>query len=351
MKVVLQRRAWLKTSLWNMMGIMLLLFFAGCRKGSTFPPAATVTTVASGLVAPMGVETDARGDIWVAETGTANNDGKVVLIGSNQHGNSKTGATPQDAIINLSSIHNASSGDVEGPANLLYRRGMLYILAGDYLYTVNVSSLKPKDLPIDGSKLPFEDIGTYIRSLKIVSPNDSHPYGMTIGPDGDIYIADAGANAIIHRKSAGHYSVLAKIPNFPNPTKVGPPFVQSVPTGIIYDGHDFLVSTLTGFPFAKGSAVIYRVSLSGNVTVFQSGFTTLVSIAEGSYFGHVVLHIGTFGSQGPMPNTGSLLWANGKTSNVITDGLNMPAGMKQINNHSWYVTSMGDGALLRVDYN
>ena len=42
---------------------------------------------------------------------------------------------------------------------------------------------------------------------------------------------------------------------------------------------------------------------------------------------------------------------NRSASTVITDGLNMPAGLKQINNHSWYVTTMGDGTLLQIDYN
>jgi len=65
----------------------------------------------------------------------------------------------------------------------------------------------------------------------------------------------------------------------------------------------------------------------------------------------VVLHYGSFGAMGFNPNTGSLMLVNGSASTVITDGLNTPAGLKQIDNHSWYVTSMGDGTLLKVEYN
>ena len=349
---IFKQHSLLKRGVFKLLCIMLLFFFAGCKKGAENPPTPKVTTIASGLVAPMGIETDRSGNVWVAETGSANNDGKVVIINPNHSKNSKSAVTAYDAIINLSSIKNALSGEIEGPAHLLYDNGMIYILAGDYLYKANVSSFKPGDKPIDGATLPFEDIGSYVRSLHIVTPNDSHPYNLMKGPDGDIYIVDAGANAIIHRQSAGHYSVLAEFPNFANPTPVGPPQVQAVPTGIIFDGHNFLVSTLTGFPFLEGAAVIYRVSLSGNVSVYQNGFTTLVSIADGNMYGHVVLHYGTFGPTGaPNPNTGSLLLANGSTSTVITGGLNMPAGLKQINNQSWYVTSMGDGTLLKVGYN
>jgi hypothetical protein len=347
---ILQQRSSLKAGVLKLLCIMLLFFFAGCKKGAENPPTPKVTTIASGLVAPMGIETDRSGNVWVAETGSANNDGKVVIIDPNRS-NRKSSAAVYDAIINLSSIKNAESGEVEGPAHMLYDKGMMYILAGDYLYKANVSSFKPGDKPIDGSTLPFEDIGSYVRSLNIVTPNDSHPYNLMKGPDGDLYITDAGANAIIHRKSAGNYSVLAKFPDFANPTPVGPPQIQAVPTGIIFDGQDFLVSTLTGFPFVDGAAVIYRVSLSGNVSVYQSGFTTLVSIADGGVYGHVVLHYGSFGPTGFNPNTGSLILVNGSASTVITDGLNTPAGLKQINNQSWYVTSMGDGTLLKVQYN
>lgn len=353
MKALQQQHAWLKSGLLKLTSIMMLFFFAGCKKATEIPPKATVSTVATGLVAPMGIQTDSKGNIWVAETGSANNDGKVVLINNNPQKNSKFNVSSYDAIINLSSIHNALSGEVEGPAHLLFNKGMLYILAGDFLYRADVSNFKPGDLPIDGSKLPYEDIGSYIRTLGIVTPNDSHPYDMIVGPDGDIYITDAGANAIIQRTSAGHYSVLAKFPNFanPEPTAATPPFIQAVPTGIIFDGHNFLVSSLTGFPFLEGTASVYKVSLSGDVSVYQGGLTTLVSIADGGFYGHVVLHFGTFGPTGaPNPNTGSLMIINGHTSTVITDGLNMPAGLKQISSQSWYVSSMGDGTVLKVEY-
>ena len=321
--------------------LLSILFFAGCHKGND-NPTAKVTTIATGLVLPMGLETDNAGNIWVAETGTANNDGKVVIV--------KPNGTKYDAIQNLSSIKNASSGEEEGPSNLILDHNFLYVLAGDYLYKINVAGFRPGDKVIDGTNLSHEDIGTYVRGLNIVVPNDSHPYNLIKGPDGDIYITDAGANAIIHRHSAGNYSVLAKFPTYANPTPVGPPQVQAVPTGIIFDGHDFLVSTLTGFPFLPNQANIYRVSLTGTVSVYQAGFTTLTNICDGNIYGHGILHHANFGQMGFAPNTGSFMLANGSTSKVLVDNLNMPVGLKQINFHSWYISSMGDGTILRVNY-
>ncbi len=330
--------------------VALLLFMTACNK---FPPyylTPKITTVADNLQAPMGMDIDWRGNVWVAETGTANNDGKIVVIRTDNDNHDKGKAETYDAIINLSSIKNAVSGEPEGPAHLLFDRGVLYILAGDLLYKVDVSKFKPGDAPIDGSKLPAEDIGTFVRSLNIVTPNDSHPYNLIKGPDGNLYIVDAGANAIIKRAGPGHYSVLAEFPDFKNPTTVGPPMVQSVPTGIVADRDGFLVTTLTGFPFPEGKAVIYRVSMKGDVSVYQAGFTTLVDISDGNYNGNVVLHHGTFGPTGFIANTGSLLYANGNASVTIVDKLNMPSGLKQIDRQSWYVTSLGDGTLLKVSF-
>jgi len=199
---ILQQQASLKAGVLKLLCIMLLFFFAGCKKGVENPPTPKVSIVASGLIAPMGIETDRTGNIWIAETGTANNDGKVVIVSPNRGKSGKNHTVAYDAIINLASIRNAESNEIEGPAHMLYDKGMMYILAGDYLYRANVSSFKPGDNPIDGSKLPFEDIGTYVRGLNIVTPNHSHPYNLMKGPDGDIYITDAGANAIIHRESS-----------------------------------------------------------------------------------------------------------------------------------------------------
>ncbi len=332
----------LRNGLLALTSIALLIFFTGCKKGHD-DPTFTLTTVASGLPGLIGIEADWHGNIWVTEMGTAHNDGKVVVIKPNGH--------KYDAVVNLSSIINENSGEIQGTGHLLLDNGILYVLSGNYMYKINVSGFKPGDTPIDAATQPFEDIGSFVNSYPFVNDaNDTHPYNLIKGPDGDIYISDAGANAIIHRKSAGHYSVLAEIPGFANPTPVGPPQVQGVPTGIIFDGHHFLVSTLTGFPFPAGQAVVYKVSLAGDVSVYQPGFTTLVDIADGNMYGHALLQHGTFGPTGFVPNTGSLILTNGSHSTTLTSTLNTPVGLKQVNGYTWYITSLGDGTVLKATY-
>lgn len=334
----------------------LLFVFAGCKKGNETPKL-YVTTVASGLASPMGIETDSYGNIWVSESGTDtldskgstyNNDGKVIVI--------TAGGRKYDAIINLSTYQNVHSGELQGTVNISRDGNTMYVLSGDYLYRADISHFRPGDKPIDASTIPSEDIASVIS--QIPSPNnpeqDSHPYNLTKGPDGDLYITDAGANAIVHRKGVNNYSILAEIPAVTNTSfpGLGGPTAQSVPTSIWYDGSNFLVTTLTGFPFNAGQAIIYKVSMSGNLSIYQNGFTMLVDQAPGSYPNHIVVqYASSFNpATGYSPNSGSLLWVNGSTTQLITGGINQPASIKQVNDHTWYVTSLGDGTVLKVAY-
>ncbi len=321
----------------------LLLFNSGCRKILEHLPDPAITTVATGLTNVIGVETDAKGNVYVALPGTAANDGKVVVV------------TPEgnqyDAIIHLSSNLNALSGEVSGTSHMLIIGDTMFITSATYLYKADISHFTPGDAPLDGASVPYEDVGAFVLSYPWVNnAHDSHIYGLAKGPEGDVYITDAGANAVIHRLSCGNFTVLAEVPGFDNPTQVGPPQVQGVPTGILFDGNDFLVTTLTGFPFPTGYASVFRISPSGGVSLYEGGFTTLVDIARGSQLGHVVVQYGTFGEFGYEHNTGALVWANGKTPSPLVEGLDLPVGIKQVSPDTWYVTTQGDGKLLKITY-
>lgn len=335
----------------------LVFVFAGCKKGDHLPhsPKLKITTLATGLAGPMGIETDAHGNVWVSEGGTDtadekgdthNDNGKVILI--------TPAGKKYDAIINLSSYANVHSNELQGTVHILRDGGTLYVLSGDYLYHADISHFEPGDKPIDANTLPSEDIAAVISQISSANnpEQDSHPYNLTKGPDGNLYIADAGANAIVKRSGANQYSILAEIPNFSNPTPVGGPVVQAVPTSIMWDGNNFLVTTLTGFPFIAGQATIYQVSKSGDVSVYEKGFTMLVDQAEGISSAHVVVQFASSfdPASGYAPESGSLVLVDGSTTQVLAEGLNQPVGIKQVNDNTWYVTSLGDGAVLKVTY-
>ena len=324
--------------------VLLAFFNTGCNKIRDYlEPELKIKVVATGFAVPIGVETDDYGRIWVAESGTGNNDGKVSVV------------TPDGkkypVFINFES-HKIDNGDIDGLNHILISEGILYILGGHgIMYKAGVSSYHTGDAPKNASTLATENIGAFVLDYDFKNKiYESHPYNLAPGPNGDIFITDAASNAVLRRTKNGVLSVLAEIPGVANPTPVGPPFVESVPTSVFYDGRQFLVTTLLGFPFPEGQAVIYKVAMNGSVSIYQKGFTSLVDLAEGGRKGRLLLEHGKFGPMGFIANSGRLVWANGTSITELADGLNKPAGLKQVNDHTWYVTSTGDGTLLKVTY-
>ena len=113
---------------------------------------------------------------------------------------------------------------------------------------------------------------------------DSNPVG--IARDGEGYlVADAGGNAIVR---ASHKGTFTTITTLPPGSALAPPFVppgtqmptDAVPTSVVQgpDGAYYLTQ-LTGFPFEKGDANIWRVAPGQAPTVYASGLTNLTDLA------------------------------------------------------------------------
>lgn len=330
---------------------LLLLLLAGflitgCQDHQRLPPdpsTFSVMTLASKLERPLGVETDGKGRIFVSEQGTGKNDGRVTEI--TQDGK------VYPVVTGLYSATN-TEGDLDATDHLLYNNGWLYFLNPKGLYKINISAIKTGDPAIPASTLTPEHIQQWVIDHKFTNDTgESHLYNMTIGPDGAFYFTDAAANAIIRRAPDGTLSVMAEVPSIPNPAGP-PPFIQAVPTSIVYDGHQFLFSILRGFPFPVGKAVLYQMDLSGKLTPNPQGFTSLVDVENDGSGRPLVLQYGVFvlGPVGFTPKTGQLLRVNGTSTDVLLDKLNLPSDLKIADSHTAYIVSMGDNALLKVTF-
>jgi len=301
----------------------------------------TVSPFVSGLRAPIGMAIDDQGRFWVTEGGTGNNDGALVMI------------TPQGAkstvVTNFTSVIN--QGNVEGISHLLYDNGTLYLLHGveGLLYVIDVASLLSGSLPKDKATLPAENIKAFVVTKNLTFDNNSNAFSLTKGPDGHLYIVDAGANAVIKRNKDNH--IFDLFTTFP-PIGVNR---DPVPTGIVHDGTHFVLSSLTGFPFSPGSAHIYKVNSAGVMVPYKSGFTTLTHLTLTVNNKPLLLHYADFtmppGSMGNppgfKPNTGSVLNEDGAT---LVSGLDRPTDIKRWGDRSFYVLSLGDGTIKKLDY-
>ncbi|HEX2576512.1 MAG TPA: ScyD/ScyE family protein [Aquihabitans sp.] len=96
---------------------------------------------------------------------------------------------------------------------------------------------------------------------------ESNPFGLTALPNGNAIVTDAAANSILRVTPSGRISLVARLPKEAVPTDhIGapglPPVIEAeaVPTGVTIgpDGHIY-VGELKGFPFRPGSSRIWRI--------------------------------------------------------------------------------------------
>lgn len=241
---------------------------------------------ATNLKFPIGITDDPTGNIWVTEAGSGTgNDGQVSVI---------TPSGQKFPVITGFLSKLSPENSPEGLNHLLYRDGMLYILHGvdDMLYLADVSKFVPGVTePVLASSLVGEDIGTFVKDAHPNAPDekDSNPYNLTFGPNDDLFIADAGGNAVIRRdKSSKALSIYAIIPDVVNPTypddPKGPPTIDAVPTSIVFDGTSLFVGTLVGYPFPEYEAKIYQINTTKSpveLTVYKSGFSGITDLIFG----------------------------------------------------------------------
>ena len=305
---------------------------------------------ATGLVAPQGIVVDDQGRIWVAEQGTGNSDGRISVVLPNGQVHPFLTDMPSNIV----------QGQPESAHHLLFHDGMLWATLGlgeespdGRLLGIDTTDFAPGDPPLSLDDVEVdEDVASFVLDQDFDDDTDqTNIYNMTIGPDGDLIIVDASANAVLRRTSdTGTLSVVASLPRVTNPTPVGPPMTQAVPTAVIYMDDLLFVTSLPGFPFVENTGLIYQVDLEGEVSVFHEGFTTAVDLVLDPDGNFVVAQFGGFDpASGFIPNTGSIVrLTEGNTEQLTTD-LNFPAGIDFASNGDLYIAAFGDGQLLRVE--
>lgn len=303
----------------------------------TDPTSFTTQIFASNLAAPIGMSFDDQGRAWVTQSGTGKNDAQVSLI--------TTDGKVYPVVTGMASVF--ANGEIDGVGHLLYHDGTLYVLEGGTgkLYVLDVKDFKPGDTPYVGSSLSAETIGAFVLAQKLTTPLNTNLYNLTLGPDNNLYITDSGANAIIKRDSKTRaLSVFAKLPNVNATT-------EAVPTGIVYDGNNFLVSGLSGFPFTAGATKIYLVSPTGTVSDYQTGFTTLTDIALTPNNKPLVIEYARFSLTPPnvgfTPKTGQI---TDGTKATLLSTLDRPTDIERVGDRAYYVLNSGDGTLLKLTY-
>lgn len=182
-------------------------------------------------------------------------------------------------------------------------------------------------------------------------PNDSNPFGV-LPVTRSQYVVDAGGNTLYRVAGGAVYTAAVFAPPRPNPTPIGPPVIESVPTAVAQGPDGALyVSELTGVPFLTGFARIFRVDPDGTKSVVATGLTAVVDIA----FDHDgTLYALQHGSCGPFfACPGSIVRVNASAPHpVVAGGFTRPGGMTIGRDGAFYLSNLSTeraiGQVLRV---
>jgi hypothetical protein len=161
----------------------------------------------------------------------------------------------------------------------------------------------------------------------------SNPWSLAFTPDGSgLYAGDASMNAINRIDLAtGRWQRLLRFAPVPNPTPVGAPMLDAVPTSVRVYGDKLLVSLLTGFPFVPGnSRVMLADPEAGTSQQFMFDLTSATDVlwrprgnARAQFF---VLEF-SMNQSASAPPPGRLLQFDNEESRVAAAPLITPVSM------------------------
>jgi hypothetical protein len=366
----------------------LMITIPGAAAQAGQPPRPGLTVVADGLDVPRGLVYDARNDrVLVAEAGLggpaanhggtcATSNGGVLCYG------------PSAAVLQYSERSRSTRRIITGlPSLSTYdeagttRFGVLGLhdlgLGGNgqlrAIFGLSGAAAFRAELGRDASGLGHLVKFHGDRPVKVAdlvayeerrNPHpfmiDSNLFGMAAVGDSSV-VVDAAGNDVLLIEPDGDLRLLAVMADRA-PAADPASMIESVPTSVV-KGPDgaFYIGELTGFPYYKGEAKVWRLVPGRAPTVYASGFTNIVDLTFDDRGRLVVLEMAKEGMYSGNPGhngdttTGRLVRVerDGSHTDLATTGLEHPGGVAYAGNGVYYLTNRstsvgGTGQLLRL---
>jgi sugar lactone lactonase YvrE len=322
------------------------------------------TTVAGGFNMPQGVLVAPDGTVWVIDSGVGGEtelpfvdpetgEEMVAMVGDTARVVAVSADGTQTVAATLPSI--LIGEESSGGARLALLDGTLYATSGAWIGAAGDTAAPNMAAVVKIADDGVTEVAQLWELEKEQNPDpfilDSHPYGLTAGPDGSLWVADAGANTLVKvDPSSGALelaAVFAGVPSpLPNPNRGNAMESDPVPTGVAFDAEgNIYVSHLPGFPFLPGSAKVVRVSADGQISDYAIGLTMITDLRTGPDGMLYAVSIGQFAEQGPVPNSGAVIRIKeGDASEVVLSDLSFPTSIDFTAGGDAYVTTNGMGA-------
>ena len=337
---------------------VMLVSVAGTAAQGTPPPC---TTIASGLLNPKFVAVADDGTVYVTESGTGGTE--VLPSPPGAQGPPATrGTTGRVTAIAPDGSTRVVAGNlpsygITGPAGIVAAGGMLWVANGG---PVPFGPPPPTQLanenavlriaPRTGAVTNVADIGAYERAN---NPDTflvaSNLYGLALGADGLLYVADAGGNTLYRVDPRnGAIGVVTVFPGIPvtraeipeprpleNPDRGGRAEIDPVPTGVAVglDGTVYVGNLAGGLVAGKGQ--VLRVGTRGpaQVSPVVTGLFTVQGVTVGpdgllyasQFFSALTPPAGP--GQPPATTPGNVLRVRDGRAEVAVPDLANPAGM------------------------
>jgi hypothetical protein len=333
--------------------VSLCLCFASLASGQS------ITVFASGFNNPRGLKFGPDGYLYVAEGGAGGTlttvgkcpqaaglpDGPGPYTGGytariskvDHHGNVSTVADHLP-----SSQTSPAFGDlVSGVADVAFFRGHLYALEAGAGCSHGLLGTSNGVIRIhaDGSWKEIANLSAFVMAnpTKNENPGDFEPDGTwysMISAHGHLYAVEPNHGELDSISADGTIRRVADISASQG---------HIVPTVVAYHEGNFYVGNLDTFPIVPGASVILKITPEGHISVWASGFNTILGIDFDDEDNVYVLE-NTVGALGPTPGLGQVVRINEHgTRTVVASGLFLPTGLTIGPDGNLFVSNYGFG--------
>jgi hypothetical protein len=339
--------------------VAVALLFSSCRKN--LPPfchcspdeiVATVSVFSSGLNDPRGLKFGPDGYLYVAEGGLGGSDSTTscmqVVPPVGPYKGSNTGSRisrvsangARSTYVDGLPSSTTAMGEISGVADIAFIGQTLYALLAGAGCSHGVTALPNGVLKInpDRSWKLIADLSSFQMSnpVKTPAPGDFEPDGSwysMINVEDRLYALEPNHGELDKVTQKGDITRIVDISASQG---------HIVPTAMTFHNGSFYVGNLSTFPIA-GHSSIYKISMSGSVSVVYTGFSTVLGVVFDKTGALYVLE-NTTGNPFPTPGTGDIIRIDPTgTRKVLVSGLDLPTAMTFGSNDKLYVSNKGFG--------